>query len=879
MKKVLYISPHLSTGGQPQFLLKKIELLNTTHDLYVIEYAFIAAAYVVQRDKIQKLLGNKFYSLGENKSEIFDIINKISPDIIHIEEIPEIFMSEGVARKIYREDRPYVIFETSHTVDFDPKNKVFFPDKFLFVSDYQLEQYERIDIPKEVLDYPIEYKERPDRKKALAKIGLRAEKKHILVVGLFTSLKNQGYVFGLARLLPQYEFHFVGNQAVNFESYWKPLMRGKPRNCIIWGERADIDNFYSSCDLLIFPSYATNEKAECNPLVVKEALGWKLKVLMFNMESYNHRYDSVETIDFLIGSEESDAEKVIQLLGKSAQSGKMKITDVVYENDSNRINFTYRGDSCNVRVGARDIDTKLPMYNCELSLKDGCRYWIVPIPAKDITFYNYPRFNGFLLEFYKNGALIHSHEVRLRNEPPMVNMEIESDPMDDSFFSYFEFFYRNVYKDLPFKENGTVIDLGAHVGSFTLYSLSRGAGKVIAVEPFEKNANNMKKTFSKYNNIIVENAAIYKEDGTHDFFVGELSGWSSLGIEDHDRYLSDKRFVKETVKTVTLKSLLEKYGIEKIDVLKMDVEGSEYDIFETITSDMLKNIDNILLEYHYTPDKNKLKVILNRLTQNDFTYAVYKQSTVELADIENDDFGIIIAKRATKKKIKVVHLVTNPETPREKESIEQLSKLKDFGIEYVIHNNEPYTKKPPTENCAYPERVTESFGDARLSPAHYGCFLAHKYGILGEFADDVDFFIVAEADCKITVPIEDFVKMLYRVGEAMEKNDITYFSFGDKQNMETGYLESPKIKDFDGIDFMYETNKIICVQCIMFKKSDREFLINILQKEKWHAADLWYLDMFWKYKKRMAILSEPMAIQADGTSLIDRKEKEYYTWK
>jgi hypothetical protein len=172
------------------------------------------------------------------------------------------------------------------------------------------------------------------------------------------------------------------------------------------------------------------------------------------------------------------------------------------------------------------------------------------------------------------------------------------------------------------------------------------------------------------------------------------------------------------------------------------------------------------------------------------------------------------------------------------------------------------------------EAVTETFGDARLSPAHYGCYLAHKNGILGEFTNDIDFLIVAEADCRITVPLQEFVDMVYKVGDVMEKRDITYFSFGDKYNLETDYLESPKTVDLE-VDFMYETKQIICAQCIMFKKQDRDYLINALQKEYWHVADIWYNLVFQKDKKKFGILEERMAIQIDGFSLLDQKDKKY----
>ena len=56
MKKLLYIAPHLSTGGLPQYLTKKIELLKDEFDIYLIEWADVTGGVlVVTRNKILKL--------------------------------------------------------------------------------------------------------------------------------------------------------------------------------------------------------------------------------------------------------------------------------------------------------------------------------------------------------------------------------------------------------------------------------------------------------------------------------------------------------------------------------------------------------------------------------------------------------------------------------------------------------------------------------------------------------------------------------------------------------------------------------------------------------------------------------------------------------
>ena len=53
MQKLLFIAPHLSTGGLPQYLTKKIELLKDAYDIYVIEYEDITGGrLVIQKNKI-----------------------------------------------------------------------------------------------------------------------------------------------------------------------------------------------------------------------------------------------------------------------------------------------------------------------------------------------------------------------------------------------------------------------------------------------------------------------------------------------------------------------------------------------------------------------------------------------------------------------------------------------------------------------------------------------------------------------------------------------------------------------------------------------------------------------------------------------------------
>lgn len=316
-KKILILASHLSTGGAPQFTLNRIELLKDDFEIMCVEYDFLSSHYIVQRNKIIEILGNNFKSLGDNKEYLIDIIDNFSPDVIIIDEFPENFMADNIAESIYtKENRKYIILESTHSSNNSKDNKKWFPDKFIFVSEYSAKIYQDLGIPYEIIQYPIDKKfknilESRDR------LDFNSEYKHIVNVGLFTRGKNQGYAFDLAKKLSKYKikFHFVGNMAVNFQEYWEPLMKNKPNNCIIWNERSDVDDFLMASDLFLFTS-----KFELNPIVIKEALCYNLPQLIFNLNTYRGIYDDIDTIKFLTGDLEQDSKKILDILGNVEES-------------------------------------------------------------------------------------------------------------------------------------------------------------------------------------------------------------------------------------------------------------------------------------------------------------------------------------------------------------------------------------------------------------------------------------------------------------------------------------------------------------------------------------------------------------------------------
>jgi predicted O-methyltransferase YrrM len=71
-------------------------------------------------------------------------------------------------------------------------------------------------------------------------------------------------------------------------------MKHKPDNCIIWGERNDVEKFYAACDLFYFSSIL-----ELNPLSVKEALSFKMPSLFRRLHTYLDTYDNNPLVTYI----------------------------------------------------------------------------------------------------------------------------------------------------------------------------------------------------------------------------------------------------------------------------------------------------------------------------------------------------------------------------------------------------------------------------------------------------------------------------------------------------------------------------------------------------------------------------------------------------
>lgn len=191
---------------------------------------------------------------------------------------------------------------------------------------------------------------------------------------------------------------------------------------------------------------------------------------------------------------------------------------------------------------------------------------------------------------------------------------------------------RYLPKNILLDKNGVIIDIGANVGVFSIYASTLTSGKILAVEPFDENCKYLKQNLKNniVTNVIIEKIAVSKSSGKRYFYTLD----SDSG---HNFYFKNKSKNKKLINTTTFKQLIQNHSIKKIELLKVDCEGAEGEIFESLSPIILKNINNIALEFHDNCSSLSHQQIKKILTKAGFRVQVDWDG--------KSPFGYIYAKR------------------------------------------------------------------------------------------------------------------------------------------------------------------------------------------------------------------------------------------
>lgn len=155
---------------------------------------------------------------------------------------------------------------------------------------------------------------------------------------------------------------------------------------------------------------------------------------------------------------------------------------------------------------------------------------------------------------------------------------------------FYEVFWKKTYAkhlSLIKKNPKVIIDLGAHIGITSIYlSAKYPDAKIYAVEASAENFEMLKNNTKSFKNIACINAAAYFEDGFVNFSDNELS---------YNQKISETGI---STQAISIESLKKNFGIDQVDLMKIDIEGGEIDLLSKENS-WLSSVENIIIEIHH----------------------------------------------------------------------------------------------------------------------------------------------------------------------------------------------------------------------------------------------------------------------------------------
>jgi len=164
-------------------------------------------------------------------------------------------------------------------------------------------------------------------------------------------------------------------------------------------------------------------------------------------------------------------------------------------------------------------------------------------------------------------------------------------------------------KKMKFSKGDVVLDIGAHIGSFSLAIAKQHPDiRILSFEPSPNSYRILRKniTINNYKNIVPFNKAVISKEKKGGIYLDPVN--SAL----NSIYRSKGHYVK--VPSISLEKIFRSNNIKNCAFIKMDCEGSEYDIILNTPLNLLRKIKAIVIEYHDPVDfgiSNKKYTILN----------------------------------------------------------------------------------------------------------------------------------------------------------------------------------------------------------------------------------------------------------------------------
>ena len=181
-----------------------------------------------------------------------------------------------------------------------------------------------------------------------------------------------------------------------------------------------------------------------------------------------------------------------------------------------------------------------------------------------------------------------------------VKIKIRTNSTDLMAFTHVWVIGEYSKKGFEINDNDSIIDVGAHIGLFSLFaSQFCKKGKIFSFEPIKENFELLKENIriNDITNISLFNEAISNT-------TSKITLYQNEDEAGHSKFIKTSKSIQ--VNSKAFKEFIDEREIEKCGLLKLDCEGSEYEIIESLPPKYFEKFKKIIIEYHLADTKPNL---------------------------------------------------------------------------------------------------------------------------------------------------------------------------------------------------------------------------------------------------------------------------------
>ncbi len=162
-----------------------------------------------------------------------------------------------------------------------------------------------------------------------------------------------------------------------------------------------------------------------------------------------------------------------------------------------------------------------------------------------------------------------------------------------------------------------IIDGGANIGLTSVFLAQRFThSRIYSIEPDKSNFEMLRKNTEHYSSVVPIHSALWNRDALLRISNRQTDSWAfeveECQVED------DKAF-----QGLSLNSIMKRYGINRIDILKLDIEGSERELFTDNYDYWISHTKYILVELHDWMKTDCSRTVFRTLSEYRFSTTIF----------------------------------------------------------------------------------------------------------------------------------------------------------------------------------------------------------------------------------------------------------------